>query len=152
MTEGVVAAASMETARRTVYDAHHTENESRLPGTLLRDEGQAAVHDESANQVYDNVGDVIQMYSKVFNWDSIDNKNAPLVSSVHFGNRYENACELCPLAIIHPSNSCSRLTDTGRGAQSGIPSLCKWSLAMAVISLAILRLPWTLLDTRSRTP
>lgn len=78
-------------AQRTVYTANNSEVESDLPGKLLRKEGQAAVEDQAANEAYDNIGDVVKVYAEFFDWKSIDNKNAPLVSSVHFGQQYQNA-------------------------------------------------------------
>jgi Zn-dependent metalloprotease len=76
---------------RAVYDAKHTTNESKLPGTVLRVEGQAPAKDEPANQAFDNAGKVLDFYQKIFNWKSIDNKNMHVLSSVHFAKNYENA-------------------------------------------------------------
>ncbi|KAI0518036.1 metalloprotease [Xylaria bambusicola] len=83
--------AKAETTYRAVYDAKHTEDEGNLPGDVLRVEGQKAVSDEAANQAYENAGNVLSFYSDIFNWKSIDNKNMNVISSVHFGNKYENA-------------------------------------------------------------
>ncbi|TGJ85010.1 hypothetical protein E0Z10_g3751 [Xylaria hypoxylon] len=94
------APAKPKTAYRAVYDAHNSQNESRLPGTVVRVEGQKAVSDQVANQVsalsflnqaYDNAGNVLSFYLDIFNWKSIDNKNMSVISSVHFGKFYENA-------------------------------------------------------------
>ncbi|KAI1342974.1 Metalloprotease [Xylariaceae sp. FL0016] len=76
---------------RAVYDAEGTQNEQQLPGKVIRVEGQAAVKDESVNEAYDNAGKVLSFYKDIFNWNSIDNKNMHVVSSVHFGKNYENA-------------------------------------------------------------
>jgi Zn-dependent metalloprotease len=76
---------------RSVYDAQNTSIESQLPGKLVRKEGQKPVSDEAVNQAYDNAGEVIKMYAEVFKWNSIDNQYKPVVSSVHFGEQYENA-------------------------------------------------------------
>jgi len=78
---------------RAVYDAQHTENEDRLPGKRLRVEGGPATGDKSADDAYENCGLVIAFYKQFFNWNSIDNKGAQVLSSVHFGKNYENACE-----------------------------------------------------------
>lgn len=50
--------------------------------------------DKAINEVYDNVGAVLKFYKEKFNWKSIDNKNCDVMSSVHFGESYENACKL----------------------------------------------------------
>lgn len=76
---------------RAVYDGEHTEDENKLPGKVLRVESQQPVSDESANQAYDNVGNVLDFYKTIFNWQSIDNKNMHVISTVHFANNYENA-------------------------------------------------------------
>lgn len=84
---------------RAVYDAKQTEDEDALPGTVLRVEGQKAVTDGPANEAFDNVGAVLDFYAVVFGWVSIDNQNMHVLSSVHFGKEYENACEyLSPAA------------------------------------------------------
>ncbi|KAI0808485.1 metalloprotease [Xylaria sp. FL0064] len=86
-----LAASSADTAYRAVYNANNTQDESTLPGTVLRVEGQKAVSDEAANQAYDNAGNVLSFYLDIFNWKSIDNNNMNVISSVHFGQKYENA-------------------------------------------------------------
>jgi hypothetical protein len=76
---------------RAVYDAKNNANEEDLPGTAVRVEGQKPIKDQPANDAYDNVGRVLDFYLKKFDWKSIDNKNMHVVSTVHFGERYENA-------------------------------------------------------------
>ncbi|KAI2629928.1 Metalloprotease [Hypoxylon sp. NC1633] len=76
---------------RAVYDAHHDANEAHLPGKVLRVEGQKVTSDEAANEAFDNAGLVLSFYADIFNWKSIDNKNMQVISSVHFGENYENA-------------------------------------------------------------
>ena len=81
---------------RSVYDAKHTERLQALPGTLVRAEGEKPVKDKegnATNEAYDNVGIVLDFYLQQFKWKSIDNKNMDVVSSVHFGVEYENACK-----------------------------------------------------------
>jgi len=89
-------------AYRAVYDAKHSQNESALPGTLVRTEGQKEVTDKAVNESYDNFGNVLTFYKEKFNWNSIDNKGMQVISSVHFGKNYENACE-CPSPPTHQS-------------------------------------------------
>ncbi|KAI0390224.1 metalloprotease [Xylariaceae sp. FL0594] len=83
--------AAPNRAYRAIYDAHHDYNEEDLPGDVLRVEGQKPVNDKAANQAYDNTGNVLSFYLDIFGWKSIDNYNAKVVSSVHFGEEYENA-------------------------------------------------------------
>ncbi|KAI1141228.1 Metalloprotease [Hypoxylon sp. FL0543] len=80
-----------EKTYRAVYDAKHDSNESHLPGKVVRVEGQKATKDESVNEAYDNAGRVLSFYKDIFNWNSIDNKNMQVISSVHFAQNYENA-------------------------------------------------------------
>ncbi|KAI8955365.1 metalloprotease [Xylaria longipes] len=85
------APAKTKATYRAVYDAHNDQDEENLPGTVVRVEGQKAVDDKAVNQAYDNAGNVLSFYLDIFNWKSIDNKNENVISSVHFGQNYENA-------------------------------------------------------------
>ncbi|KZL63190.1 peptidase m4 thermolysin, partial [Colletotrichum incanum] len=76
---------------RAVYDAKNSDNEQDLPGDVVRVEGQKAVDDKAVNDAFDNVGKVLEVYKEKFGWLSIDNRNMNVVSSVHFGKKYENA-------------------------------------------------------------
>lgn len=84
---------SKDAPYRAVYDAQNTSSESGLPGKLVRAEGEPAVKDKTVNEAFDNVGAVLEFYKEHFKWKSIDNRNADVISSVHFGEAYENACE-----------------------------------------------------------
>ncbi|KAI1200130.1 metalloprotease [Nemania serpens] len=85
------APAKSETTYRAVYNANNDQDEEHLPGTVVRVEGQKAVGDAAANQAFDNAGNVLSFYFDIFNWKSIDNENQNVISSVHFGQKYENA-------------------------------------------------------------
>ena len=79
---------------RGVYDMEHQGNEDDLgplPGKPVRVEGQAPTEDVSVNQAYDNCLKVLEFYKKIFNYTSLDNKNMPVTSSVHFSQNYGNA-------------------------------------------------------------
>ncbi|WYZ41158.1 hypothetical protein EsH8_V_000053 [Colletotrichum jinshuiense] len=76
---------------RAVYDVKNSSKERDLPGTVVRVEGQKAVKDKAVNDAFDNVGEVLKMYKEKFEWVSIDNKNMHVISTVHFGKKYENA-------------------------------------------------------------
>jgi Zn-dependent metalloprotease len=74
--------------KRTIHDAGHSQN---LPGKLLRSEGQSPVTDTAVNQAYDGLGDTFSFYLDVYHRNSIDNAGLPLVASVHYGKKYDNA-------------------------------------------------------------
>ncbi|KAM0464066.1 hypothetical protein ACHAO4_000793 [Trichoderma viride] len=76
---------------RMVYDAGHVSSEAELPGKLVRAEGDKEAEDNTANEAYDNVGTVLEFFKHYFGWKSIDDKNADIISSIHFGEQYENA-------------------------------------------------------------
>ncbi|KAI6778221.1 uncharacterized protein J7T54_004116 [Emericellopsis cladophorae] len=76
---------------RAVYDAENNFNESQLPGKLVRSEGEQSVGDEAVDDAYKNIGTVLDFYKEHFNWKSIDDQNADVISTVHFGESYENA-------------------------------------------------------------
>ena len=80
-------------AERFLHDAKHSFSENNLPGELVREEGDEPVKDKAVNQAYDNVGTVLDFYKEHFNWNSFDNKNHDVTSTVHFGEEYENACK-----------------------------------------------------------
>ncbi|KAL7913273.1 hypothetical protein GGI35DRAFT_491442 [Trichoderma velutinum] len=86
-----VGESGKDAPQRSIYDAGHTSSERRLPGKLIRAEGDKEVKDKTVNEAYDNVGTVLEFYKDKFNWNSIDNKNMDVISSVHFGQQYENA-------------------------------------------------------------
>lgn len=92
-SSGTAELAKKSSPKRSVYDANHTTDEADLPGKLVRKEGEDKVKDEAVNEAYDNVGIVLGFYKEQFNWNSIDNKNVDVSSSVHFGEGYENACK-----------------------------------------------------------
>jgi Zn-dependent metalloprotease len=73
---------------RTVSDAN---GEERLPGDVIRSEGQDPVDDIAVNEAYDGLGSTFELYSSVFGRDSIDGAGLPLDASVHYGSDYDNA-------------------------------------------------------------
>lgn len=84
---------------RQIYDMQHVvkqigkhdETFQLLPGTLVRSEGAAPVSDLAANQAYDNCATVLAFYWEVFGYAFLDDRTAPIVSSIHFENGYQNA-------------------------------------------------------------
>ncbi|KAI4213334.1 MAG: hypothetical protein LQ351_004075 [Letrouitia transgressa] len=91
------AAVKAEIFHRGVYDMQHRGDgdDSRtfryLPGKVIRVEGQPLVKDKNVNEAYDNCLKVLEFYKKVFDYNSLDNKNMPVISSVHFAQNYGNA-------------------------------------------------------------
>jgi Zn-dependent metalloprotease len=74
--------------RRTIFDVQHQES---LPGTLMRGEGGKATKDRSVNEAYDYSGTVYDFYQQVFARNSVDDKGLRLDSTVHYGEKYDNA-------------------------------------------------------------
>ena len=73
---------------RRISDA---EGADRLPGRLVRREGQPPSGDAAVDQAYDGLGDTFEMFARVFARDSIDDAGMPLEATVHYGDRYDNA-------------------------------------------------------------
>lgn len=73
---------------RTVYDA---QNLVELPGVLRRREGEGPHEDESVNEVYDGLGATWRLFHDVYGRNSLDGAGLPLLASVHFEERYDNA-------------------------------------------------------------
>src|SRR5262245_56383016 len=75
--------------RRTIYDMQHQWQP--LPGQLVRGEGDPAVADSAANEAYDGLGATYDLFSEVFDRNSIDDRGMRLDASVHHGEDYDNA-------------------------------------------------------------
>ncbi|HEY2804891.1 MAG TPA: M4 family metallopeptidase [Gemmatimonadales bacterium] len=73
---------------RSVYDAEHRR---QLPGPLVRAEGDKPVADAAANAAYDNAGKTWDFYETILGRNSIDGRGLEIVSSVHYGEAYNNA-------------------------------------------------------------
>jgi Zn-dependent metalloprotease len=65
---------------RRVCDARNTD---RLPGVLVRSEGQGPVADPAVNEAFDHAGATYDFYDAVFRRDSLDGDGMTLVSTVH---------------------------------------------------------------------
>jgi Zn-dependent metalloprotease len=74
--------------RRAVYDAEHT---SRLPGKLVRREGDNAVNDLDIDRLYDYLGIAYDFFKQVFNRNSFDNRGSEIVAIAHFQKSFNNA-------------------------------------------------------------
>lgn len=76
---------------RSVYDMQNSDNQTKLPGTLVRSEGEPQSGDPEVDNAYTNAGVCYDFYMKKFDRDSFDNKGSEMISSVHFGVDYNNA-------------------------------------------------------------
>lgn len=73
---------------RLVYHGGFTEN---LPGNLVRKEGEKRTGDAAIDEAYDGAGHTWDLYHDVFGRNSVDDKGMHLVSTVHYGQGYDNA-------------------------------------------------------------
>ncbi|MGI0486923.1 M4 family metallopeptidase [Pantanalinema rosaneae CENA516] len=76
------------TKQRTVYDAKNNET---LPGAIVRTEGDPATGDAAVDEAYDGAGATYDLYDEVFERNSIDDRGLRLDSTVHYGEKYDNA-------------------------------------------------------------
>src|SRR5215470_13493428 len=67
------------TKHRTIFDA---QTGTTLPGTKVRDEGDAPSSDIAVNEAYDYCGDTYDFYQQVFNRNSVDDHGLTLKSTV----------------------------------------------------------------------
>lgn len=73
---------------RKVYDA---KGRTSLPGTLARGEKDAPTADAIVNQAHEYSGQVRDFLRDFFKRNSIDGNGMDMVSTVHYGRRYNNA-------------------------------------------------------------
>jgi Zn-dependent metalloprotease len=85
------AAAKRIGLRRQIFDCKGTND---LPGDLVRSQNGTDTgpsRDKAANEAFDNAGTTWDFYKKIFGRESVDNHGKTLVSSVHYGEKYDNA-------------------------------------------------------------
>jgi Zn-dependent metalloprotease len=73
---------------RTIFDA---KGGRRLPGTLVRDEGDTPSSDPKVNAVYDGLGAVYDFFHDVYGRDSVDDRGSRLSATIHFDADFDNA-------------------------------------------------------------
>lgn len=73
---------------REVYDANGQEIQ---PGDKVRFEGEKASGNVEADRAYDYTGEIRDFYKKEFGRNSIDGKGMKMVSTVNYGQNFENA-------------------------------------------------------------
>ncbi|MBI3803274.1 MAG: M4 family metallopeptidase [Nitrospirae bacterium] len=83
-----LTATATGTKRRTIYDA---QQGSSLPGKMVRIEGGAKSKDRAVNEAYDGAGATYDLYLKVYQRNSIDDRGMRLDSTIHYGRNYDNA-------------------------------------------------------------
>jgi Zn-dependent metalloprotease len=74
--------------QRNIYSA---ENKQRLPGTLVRKEGDPQTNDPAVDEAYDGLGATYDLFLEEYGRNSIDNRGMALDATVHFGMDYDNA-------------------------------------------------------------
>jgi Zn-dependent metalloprotease len=73
---------------RSVYDASHSR---RLPGKLVMSDHRAVSSDIEAVEAFDGSGATYDFFARVFLRNSIDGKGMPLISTIHYGTKFDNA-------------------------------------------------------------
>lgn len=73
---------------REVYDA---KNLTKLPGKLVRSEGDPDSSDTAVNEAHEGAGDVHKLYLEAFQRNSLDGEGLLLKSSVHVRRKFNNA-------------------------------------------------------------
>jgi Zn-dependent metalloprotease len=74
--------------QRTISDAQNTQ---KLPGRLVRSEGDKATGDVAVDEAYDGLGDTFDFYWQAYGRNSIDDAGLPMLATVHFDRDYDNA-------------------------------------------------------------
>lgn len=89
MAPGVAQAAAPAPAVPTVVSVYNCRHRQSLPGVHINKPAQSS--DVTVKNVFTDTTKVAEFYKQVFNRNSIDDHNMALLSSVHFGVRYNNA-------------------------------------------------------------
>jgi len=111
--EGTLARGGGGTPRRSIYDQGHST--AYTPGTLVRDEGDPPVADDSVNRAYDGFGLTYKLFWDVFHRNSIDDQGMPIQGLVHYGDAYDNAFWDGAGHMFFGDGDGSLLTDTTKG-------------------------------------
>jgi Zn-dependent metalloprotease len=73
---------------RSIYDARRRE---RLPGRLVRSEGNPATGDAAVDEAYDGFGTTFDLLLEEYGRCSLDDRGMELIGTVHYGRSYDNA-------------------------------------------------------------
>lgn len=85
------AADAQKTPANTIFDMAGGESEQDLPGRQVRAAGDPPSGDTAVNEAFDAANATLAFYREVFQRNSVDGAGYDLRSSVHFGQRYDNA-------------------------------------------------------------
>jgi Zn-dependent metalloprotease len=77
-----------DTKQRTIYDGRE---HGRLPGRVVRHEGEDPTGDPSVDEAYDGAGETYDLFKEEYNRDSINDNGLRLDSTVHYKQDYNNA-------------------------------------------------------------
>jgi Zn-dependent metalloprotease len=75
---------------RLVYDVKNGGFD-QLPGTLVRSEHDPKSDDQAVNEAYSYAGTTYNFYKRLFGRNSLDDHGMTLISSVHLGQKLNNA-------------------------------------------------------------
>ncbi|MDQ6941769.1 MAG: M4 family metallopeptidase [Candidatus Eremiobacteraeota bacterium] len=70
---------------------HDCGSEKSLPGIVRRREDERPANDEDVDRVYDACGTTYRFFDELFGRSSLDGRGMHLISSVHYGHRFDNA-------------------------------------------------------------
>ncbi|HXH37138.1 MAG TPA: M4 family metallopeptidase [Thermoanaerobaculia bacterium] len=73
---------------RSVYDAGHQRH---LPGKLVMADHRAVSSDIEAIEAFDGSGSTFDFYARTFFRNSIDGKGMRIISTIHYGQKFDNA-------------------------------------------------------------
>lgn len=74
--------------QRSIFSCN---NRRRLPGEMVRSEGEPATGDLAVDEAYDGLGATYDFYWEMLSRNSIDDQGMPLNGHVHYGRKYNNA-------------------------------------------------------------
>jgi len=85
---GIAGMITSPEKNRVVYNAQYDD---MLPGQLVRGEGSPATGDNAVDEAYDGSGATYDLYSQIYDRNSIDDRGMDLISTVHYLQGYDNA-------------------------------------------------------------
>ncbi|HEY9291926.1 MAG TPA: protealysin inhibitor emfourin [Microlunatus sp.] len=75
-------------AQRTVYTADNTET---LPGTPVRKDDDPESGDQAVDEAWTSSAQIWDLFADVFQRESVDGDGTPILITVHYGEKYDNA-------------------------------------------------------------
>ena len=70
---------------------YHADFKESIRGRLVRKEGEDPTGDPAIDEAYEGAGQTWDLYYDIFGRNSVDNKGMFLISTVHYGQGYDNA-------------------------------------------------------------